>query len=127
MKKLKYALLSLLGIFALFLVWGVAIEPYRIDVQEEIAELPALPDGWQGQHVALISDFQVGMWLDNTSTIRRIVDRLVEEPPVLVLIAGDFVYQPDSNANSEIEQVVELLRPLTAAQLDFIHFEGEER
>jgi predicted MPP superfamily phosphohydrolase len=117
MKKLKYALLGLLGILGAFLVWGVAIEPYRIDVEEEVAEIPNLPPSWQGQQVALISDFQVGMWLDNTSTIRRVVNRLVEAPPALVLIAGDFVYQPDANANSEIEQVVELLRPLTAAQI----------
>jgi len=33
------------------------------------------------------------MWL-NTATINRIVERLVEERPALVLVIGDFIYKP---------------------------------
>ncbi|MDQ3458311.1 MAG: metallophosphoesterase [Deinococcota bacterium] len=103
----------LLGISASLLLWGL-IEPYWIDRQEHVVKIPRLPEGWQGQRVALIADLQVGMWLDNTRTIRRIVAMLVKERPAAVLIAGDFIYQPKRPALA-ISGVVELLRPLPRA------------
>lgn len=71
MKKIKYAFKFVR------IVWpptalGLArtVEPYLIDTEEEVAEIPNLPAAWEGQRVALISDWQVGMWLDNTNTIQ---------------------------------------------------------
>jgi hypothetical protein len=72
------------------------------------------------------------MWLDNTDTIRRMVDRLVGEPPALVLIAGDFIYHPLGEEGGDpqreaygseavrqaatiIAEVVALVRPLPEA------------
>ncbi len=114
MKIVKYILLSLLGIFGLLLVWGL-LEPYTIDVEEEVAEIPNLPSVWQGQRVALITDWQIGMWLGNTRTIRRTVDKLIEERPALVLIAGDFVYHASKDSSPEINEAIEIVRPLIKA------------
>jgi len=114
MKKIKYTLLGLLGLIGALLIWGL-LEPYLIDIEEEVAEIPNLPAAWEGQRVAVIADWQVGMWLDNTPTIRRIVQQLVEERPALVLIAGDFIYSPGKNPNEEISKAVELVRPLPKA------------
>lgn len=108
-------------------VWGVGIEPRLIDERYEAAELPNLPLGWEGRQIAVIADLQVGMWLDNTDTIRRIVARIVELRPAAVLVAGDFVYDPtdDDPGDTEredyrdfrgpIAEVAELLRPLGEA------------
>lgn len=114
MKKIKYILLGLLGLIGTLLIWGL-LEPYLIDVEEEVAEIPNLPAAWEGQRVAVIADWQVGMWLDNTLTIHRIVQQLVEQHPALVLIAGDFIYSPGKNPNEEIRKAVELIRPLIKA------------
>lgn len=114
MKKIKYILLSLLGIFGLLLIWGL-LEPYTIDTEEEVAEIPNLPAAWKGQRVALLADWQIGMWLGNTSTIRRIVEQLIEEHPALVLIAGDFVYHAGEDPTEEIRKAVEIVRPLVEA------------
>jgi len=84
----------------LALAWGAGIEPRLIDEEKEEAEIPGLPDIWAGQEVAVIADLQVGMWWDNTGTIRRIVDRLVEQQPAAVLIAGDFIYHPANQAGA---------------------------
>ena len=70
-KYIKYALLGLLGLSATYLTWGVVIEPYLIDREEYVAEIPNLPPAWEGKKVGLIADMQVGMLLGNTSTIRR--------------------------------------------------------
>lgn len=107
-------MLSLLGIFGLLLIWGL-LEPYLIDTEEEVAEIPDLPTPWEGQRVALIADWQIGMWLGNTNTIRRVVEQLVEERPALVLIAGDFIYHAGSDPSEEINKAIELVRSLPEA------------
>lgn len=110
-------------------VWGVAIEPRLIEVEEETAAIPDLPAEWEGRRMALIADLQVEMWLNNTDTLRRITTRLVEERPAAVLIAGDFVYEatddePDDldredflEFKNEVAEVVGIVRPLTDARI----------
>ena len=68
------------------------IEPYTTDVQEQRGEIPGLPDSWVGARVAVIGDIQIGMWLTNVATVRRIVRKIVREKPDLVLLTGDFIY-----------------------------------
>lgn len=126
----------LFGVAALFLglVWGVGIEPRLIDVRHEVAQVPGLPPAWDGEQIALIADLQVGMWLGNTDTIRRIVARLVQKRPAAVLIAGDFIYHPLEDEPEDVREeyepeefrtetldemraVVDLLQPLVAARI----------
>lgn len=49
------------------------------------------------------------------STIRGIVNQLVEERPAIVLIAGDFIYEPGKNPSQELNKVTALVRPLPEA------------
>ncbi len=105
------------GLFALaglLLLWGL-LEPYVIDEQAFEVALPHLPTSWEGQQVAVIADLQVGMWLDNTPTVRRLVSRLLERRPAFVLIAGDFIYHPGRNEEAVIAEAVALVAPLAAA------------
>lgn len=110
----KYAVLGVFGTVLLLLSWGL-IEPYFIDMEEQTAEIPGLPAVWEGQRIGTISDWQIGMWLDNTQTMRRSVKLLVEERPAAVLIAGDFVYGPSDDEDEDIAKVKEFVRPLTQA------------
>lgn len=113
-KKIKYFLLGLLGLIGALLIYGL-IEPYIIDVEPQVASIPGLPAPWVGQRIAVMGDWQVGMWLGNTPTIRRIVTRLVKERPAAVLIVGDFLYGAGKNASEEINQSIELVRPLPSS------------
>lgn len=114
MRILKRAAFALLLLVVLLLGWGL-VEPYLIDVEAQAVELSGLPPAWEGQRVALIADLQVGMWLDNTATVRRIVERVVRERPAALLVAGDFIYRPGERGGDEIAQVAQLLEPLAAA------------
>ena len=123
----------LLFVVAILLVWAVAIEPRLIDEEWQVATIPDLPREWEGARLALFADLQVGMWLANTDTIRRIVARIVQERPAAVLIAGDFLYEPTQEAGepreardeleaddlqeltAQIAEIVELIRPLRTA------------
>ena len=105
--------LTLLGFLAAFAVYGVAIEPRLLldDVAFE-AELPALPEGWDGQRLGLVADFQIGMWLDNKAMAQEAIQDAVDDSVAALLIAGDFVYKPDS---ARVREAVELVRPAVAA------------
>jgi len=80
MKKIKYFLLGCLGLITAILIYGL-IEPYTIDVEPQVAAIPGLPAAWEGKEIAVIGDWQLGMWLANTNTVRRSVAELVERPP----------------------------------------------
>lgn len=114
-QKLGWIGIGILSLVLLLLAWGVLIEPRWIDTEEETALVPGLPAEWEGRRIAVVADYQVGMWWANTGTMRRITERLVEERPAAVLLAGDFVYKPGEDAGDEIEKVLEILRPLPAA------------
>lgn len=118
MTPLRWISIALLAGGSLFLVWGVAIEPrFVLDVHRYESEVPNLPKEWDGEVIALFSDLQVGMWLGNTRMVEMTIQRVIDESPALVLIAGDFVYHPDS---THVDEAVSLVRPLTEADIPVV-------
>lgn len=115
MRLLKGILIQLGGILLLLLVWGMLIEPRLLDVEQEAAAIPQLSRNWEGRQIALLADWQVGMRLANTGTMREATERVVQLRPAAVLLAGDFVYKAGPDPTSEIRSVVDILSPLTAA------------
>jgi hypothetical protein len=113
-QKIKYSVLGLISIIALLIVWSF-IEPYIINTEIETANIPNLPAAWQGQQIAQITDFQLGLWGDNRETARRSIARIIEDKPAVALISGDFLYHPGANIESEIETAVDIVRPLVEA------------
>ncbi|MEO0456787.1 MAG: metallophosphoesterase [Cyanobacteria bacterium P01_A01_bin.114] len=117
MKKLiRNGIVGVVGFIALLLLWGV-IEPYVLEVKEETATIPDLPEAWEGRRIGQISDFQLGMWMHNISTARRSVEYLVEQRPAAVIVSGDFIYKSLPNAEAEIDKVLSVLKPLTEADI----------
>lgn len=96
----------------MLLGWAFAEPRLILDVQETDATLPDLPEAWMGAEIAVLADFQIGMWMDNDAMVGRAVQEAVHRRPKAALIAGDFVYHPDS---SKIREAVRLVRPLADA------------
>lgn len=113
-QKLKYTALGIAGAIALLAIWSF-IEPRLLNTETEIAEIPNLPQSWEGKQIGQISDFQIGLWGDNRGTARRSVAKLIEAKPAVALISGDFIYHPGSNIEPEIETAVDIVRPLVEA------------
>lgn len=116
MKTIKRLLLGALGLFGLLVVWGL-LEPYFLDVEEETAVIPDLPKAWEGQKIGQVTDFQIGMWMDNVPTAHRSIETLVELQPAAVLVSGDFIYHALPNPDVEMDKVIEVLKPLTEAKI----------
>lgn len=98
--------------------YGVFIEPrFFLDDEAFEARIPNLPPGWGGQKVAVLADFQIGMWLGNTSMAEEAVEDAVGDGVALALIAGDFVYRPDS---ARVRRAVALMRPFVEAGIPVV-------
>lgn len=115
-KKWLWGIGAIPLIFLALIVWGL-VEPYILDEEEETVVIPNLPTAWSGKKIGQISDFQVGMWWDNVATVAKSVDKLIEEQPAAVLISGDFIYHATPNPKEEINEVINLIRPLTEAKI----------
>ncbi len=114
-RNLKRTAVGFGSVVFLLLVWGVLIEPGLLEVEEETAVIPDLPRAWEGRQIALLADWQVGMWLANTGTMRDATEKVVRLRPAAVLLAGDFIYKAGPDPAGEIRKIVEILRPITAA------------
>lgn len=115
-RRIKYFLVALFGGLLVLVLWSL-IEPYRLDRNVVDVNVPALPQTWRGKQIAVVADFQIGMWMANTSTVKQAIGQIVTDRPAAALIAGDFVYKPGENLQPELDQVVELVRPLVVAQI----------
>lgn len=115
-RRIQYLLIGITGCLLVLIAWCF-IEPYFLDRKVVVAEVPSLPHSWQGKQIAVIADFQIGMWLANTNTVKQAIRQIVTDRPAATLIAGDFVYKPGSNLTPELNQVIELVRPLVDAKI----------
>lgn len=115
-QKLLRVIVAIPILFLALVVWGL-IEPHFLDDEEEEAVIPNLPVSWEGKKIGQLSDFQVGMWWHNVDTVADSVEKLIEEESSAVLITGDFIYHANPDPKPEINQVVNLLRPLTEAKI----------
>lgn len=115
-RVLKCVGLGVVTALALFLVYGVAVEPRLIlDERHYRTEIPGLPAEWDGAEIASLPILQIGMWLDNPAMVERIVERVVDQRPAAALLAGDFLYSSGPDSTQEVATVVALLQPLTEA------------
>lgn len=77
-------------VFALFW-WGALINRYQIDVEEVEVPIAALPAEFDGYRIVQISDLHVGSYDGDTTFVSKLVDRINELNPDLVVFTGDLV------------------------------------
>lgn len=111
---LKYTALGIVGAIVLLIIWSF-IEPKILNIENETAEIPNLPESWEGKKIAQLSDFQIGLWGDNRDTARRSVAKAIEAKPAIAIISGDFIYHPGENITPEIDTAVDIVSPLVEA------------
>lgn len=111
-RGLTWSLVLIGGLVAGLLAYGALIEPRLIlDVEREEVVLPDLGGEWSGTEVAIVSDWQVGMWFATIDMMERVTDRILEEAPDLVLLGGDFIYV-GGPPQPKVDEIMEILGPV---------------
>ncbi len=105
----------LVALVVLAATWGILVEPRLIGEEHHDVVIPGLAAEWDGEEVAFLSDLQVGMLLANTGTARRMVERLITDPPAAVLLGGDFLYGESPDPGVQVETAVDIVRSLPDA------------
>ncbi|OIO46088.1 hypothetical protein COX24_00690 [bacterium (Candidatus Gribaldobacteria) CG23_combo_of_CG06-09_8_20_14_all_37_87_8] len=89
----KHKVLAFLFLaFLLFFVWVRFIEPKILLINKEVLPLERATFDGLPIKVALVSDLHYGVY-SNAPSLKRIVERINQESPDLVLLLGDFVFQ----------------------------------
>ncbi len=87
-KKISYWFGGFVLVVAAILTWGFVIEPGRLVTREVRMEIPH----WTGEmRIAVVSDIHTGSAHNGIDKIERLVTRINEEKPEMVVICGDFV------------------------------------
>jgi predicted MPP superfamily phosphohydrolase len=112
----KRVALLVVALMLLLVGWGTLVEPRLVDIERHDVALRDLTEQWDGAKVAYLSDLQLGMWGANVDTARKMIDRLLDEKPTLVLLGGDFLYGSDL-VDEQLDTVLDLLSPLPDADI----------
>lgn len=94
--KLTLTAVLLLCCSAVLVFWGSFIEPRRLVVRPVPIDLPHF-EPTTPVRVALISDIHVGTY-KKAGWLRRVSERIEQERPDLVLLAGDFIVNKPKHA-----------------------------
>lgn len=92
--------------------WGALINRFNLDVNRVDVEIPGLPESLDGFTVAQISDMHVGSYGTDTAFVAKIVRRVNELKPDLIVFTGDIV----NRHTSEIEPFTTVLRRFEAPE-----------
>ncbi len=114
LKAAKYVGLGLGVLLVTLLTWGL-LEPRFLDQKHVEADIPDLPAAWQGATVVQLSDWQVGMWLDNPGTVAQAIQAIDPERADMVVLTGDFVYGREEDPGDDYEFLARMGRRLEEA------------
>ncbi|PIR75124.1 MAG: hypothetical protein CO030_03710 [Candidatus Magasanikbacteria bacterium CG_4_9_14_0_2_um_filter_42_11] len=103
-KKLTYGASFLLFLGAVILLYGSYVEPRLLITNEQTVDLPGIEHPFT---IALVSDFQLGVY-NQTSHVSRVVDRIISLRPDIVMLAGDQL----DNTPGDVDETV-YLTPLS--------------
>lgn len=116
MKTVRNIAIALVILFVFVVAYGL-FEPRLLDVTQEQAVIPNLTEDWEGQEIAVLGDFQIGLWGDNADTVEEAVEEIIERDPAAVLMLGDFIYHPKNETQKKITENIEALKPIGEADI----------
>ena len=92
--------------------WGALVNRFNIDVQEITVEIPGLPPSFDGMTIAQFSDLHTGTFGSDTTFVNRLVDRINNLHPDLIVFTGDIVDRQSDEAHPFIASLSRLNAPM---------------
>lgn len=90
--------------------WGALVTRHEIEVVEQPVCSQRLPESFDGYKIVHISDMHLGTWCEDTTFISKMVNRINELKPDMILFTGDIV----NRSTPEIYPFVSVLSRLSA-------------
>lgn len=94
------------------LIYARFIEPNRIQVDHHHFQLDATRPFKQPVKIALIADLHVGLFTGDEHQLKKIVKKINQERPDLVLVAGDWTYEPEHTLVDELYMLKDIHAPI---------------
>lgn len=101
-----------IGLVSGVLVYARFIEPHLILVKTTRYQM--LPDQplQRPVRIALIADLHIGLFSGHERQLKQIVAKLNQEEPEMVLVAGDWTYEPENKLADELAILKEIKAPI---------------
>jgi len=109
-----YSLHQSIFIFLLssVLLYARFIEPHRIHIQQHQYRLNPEQKFKHPIKVALIADLHVGLFSGHERQLKQIVKKLNQQQPDIVVVAGDWTYEPEKSLVQELEMLKQIQAPV---------------
>lgn len=98
-------------IVSLMFLWGATINRFNLQVNEVSVEVDNLPESFNGYRIAQISDLHVGTYGTDTDFLEKLVKKVNDLEPDLIVFTGDIVNQHSGELAPFIETLGQLHAP----------------
>ncbi|WP_151724988.1 metallophosphoesterase [Acinetobacter ursingii] len=95
-----------------FLIYARFIEPHLVHVRQHQYRLNPNQPFAKSVKVALIADLHVGLYSGHERQLRIIVEKLNQAQPDIVVVAGDWTYEPEHKLAEELQVLRQIQAPV---------------
>lgn len=99
-------------LLSLFLTYARFIEPHLVHVRQHQYRLNPDQPFTKSVKVALIADLHVGLYSGHERQLRIIVEKLNQAQPDIVVVAGDWTYEPEHKLAEELQVLRQIQAPV---------------
>ena len=99
-------------LLSVFLIYARFIEPHLVQVRQHQYRLNPNQPFAKPVKVALIADLHVGLYSGHERQLRIIVEKLNQAQPDIVVVAGDWTYEPEHKLAEELQVLRQIQAPV---------------
>ncbi len=99
-------------LLSVFLIYARFIEPHLVHVRQHQYRLNPNQPFAKSVKVALIADLHVGLYSGHERQLRIIVEKLNQAQPDIVVVAGDWTYEPEHKLAEELQVLRQIQAPI---------------
>ena len=99
-------------LLSVFLIYARFIEPHLVHVRQHQYRLNPNQPFAKSVKVALIADLHVGLYSGHERQLRIIVEKLNQAQPDIVVVAGDWTYEPEHKLVEELQVLRQIQAPV---------------
>lgn len=94
------------------LIYARFIEPHLVHVHRHRFSLNPEKPFQKPVKVALVADLHIGLFSGHERQLKIIVNKINQENPDIVVVAGDWTYEPENQLAKELEMLREIKAPV---------------